>query len=478
MKYLYFLIAFLILVLLSTSSVSAASYYVSLSGSDSNNGSQFAPFKTFNKSMSVLGAGDTLYINGGTYTESLNVNKSGNAGAPITIRGVAGQNVVIDAEYQRLAPLNIPEGTSYVNVADVEVIRSTFECVYLGGTHINVNGIDANTCRKFGYRVKGSYITIENSQCRHCVPEPLGGVHTAGGWGACLKTAPYSHHLTIRNNHIFNNWGEGLIIGQAANSSAYGNLVHDNFSMNIYIGNAHDIDVYKNITYSTNPTYYRGGSPASCINASEELISPEWGARLGNIRVFNNIAYGCKMGMGYTYTEVPNNGCNNCLFAYNTLVNTGGIKVIAGTKNHVLFVNNIIKGGTKTFLGGDVVERNNLFSDPLFAVNPGLTSDTYRLSANSPAINSAEIIAGINDDYYGNSKGSNPDIGAMEFGGVVVTNSSDLNSDGKVDIFDFNILLGNFGKTGSNGFIPSDIDSNGKVDIFDFNLLLGNFGKI
>ncbi len=53
----------------------------------------------------------------------------------------------------------------------------------------------------------------------------------------------------------------------------------------------------------------------------------------------------------------------------------------------------------------------------------------------------------------------------------------DLNSDGRVDIFDYNILIGDFGKTGSNGFIPADIDTNGKVDIFDFNILLGNFGK-
>ncbi len=58
-----------------------------------------------------------------------------------------------------------------------------------------------------------------------------------------------------------------------------------------------------------------------------------------------------------------------------------------------------------------------------------------------------------------------------------IPHSGDLNSDGKVDIFDYNILIGDFGKTGSNGFIPSDIDSNGKVDIFDFNILLGNFGK-
>lgn len=50
----------------------------------------------------------------------------------------------------------------------------------------------------------------------------------------------------------------------------------------------------------------------------------------------------------------------------------------------------------------------------------------------------------------------------------------DLDGNNKVDIFDYNILLTNFGKTGSG--IQGDIDNSGKVDIFDYNLLLTNFG--
>lgn len=53
----------------------------------------------------------------------------------------------------------------------------------------------------------------------------------------------------------------------------------------------------------------------------------------------------------------------------------------------------------------------------------------------------------------------------------------DLNGDGKIDIFDYNTMVTNFGKTGSNGFTPADINKNGSVDIFDYNILIGNFGK-
>ena len=60
---------------------------------------------------------------------------------------------------------------------------------------------------------------------------------------------------------------------------------------------------------------------------------------------------------------------------------------------------------------------------------------------------------------------------------ATVSKLGDLNDDGKVDIFDYNLLLADFGKTGSPGFSPADIDKNGRVDIFDYNQLVANFGK-
>jgi hypothetical protein len=51
--------------------------------------------------------------------------------------------------------------------------------------------------------------------------------------------------------------------------------------------------------------------------------------------------------------------------------------------------------------------------------------------------------------------------------------SADLNADGKIDIFDYNILVSNFGKTGS----VADIDKNGKVDIFDYNQFINSLGS-
>jgi hypothetical protein len=59
---------------------------------------------------------------------------------------------------------------------------------------------------------------------------------------------------------------------------------------------------------------------------------------------------------------------------------------------------------------------------------------------------------------------------------IAQTLPGDLNLDGSVNIQDFNILSGNFGKTGV-GYSGGDVNGDGVVNIQDFNILSGNFGK-
>jgi hypothetical protein len=49
----------------------------------------------------------------------------------------------------------------------------------------------------------------------------------------------------------------------------------------------------------------------------------------------------------------------------------------------------------------------------------------------------------------------------------------DINNDGKIDIFDFNILIGDFRVVN----LRSDLNNDGKVNIFDFNILVQGFGQ-
>lgn len=411
----------LICLVLPKTSLAANTYFVSFEGSDTNSGTQALPFKTFVRAFKSLKPGDTLNVVAGTYTERLDVKVSGSATLPITIQPVSGHVVVLDGGGTKDTPLLIGSGISYVTVKNLSVTRSPMECVLVRGSNVKLENLDVYNCKKFGYRLAGSYISVSGSSCHDAVTENKGGKNTSGGWGACMRTAPGSSNIIINNNKIYNNWGEGLIIGQAVNVKVFDNLVYDNFSQNIYIGNTHDVDVYRNMTYSTNPTYYRAGSPANCISSSEELISSTWGAQLGNIRVYNNIAYGCKIGLGYTYKEVNGNGCNNCLFANNTLVNTGGIKIIDGIKNHIAIVNNIVKGGKIVFpVNNDISSHHNLVGDPIFATNPNTNPTSYKLASSSKAINQGALITSITEDFFGGARDKTPDIGAIEYGATTM----------------------------------------------------------
>ena len=60
----------IILWFLSSVVNSQTKYYVATTGNDSNAGTIAEPFATWEKGASVLTAGDTLYIRGGTYTNT------------------------------------------------------------------------------------------------------------------------------------------------------------------------------------------------------------------------------------------------------------------------------------------------------------------------------------------------------------------------------------------------------------------------
>lgn len=76
----------------------AAAWYVAPGGLNTNNGSQSYPFATLQKAHDAAGAGDTIYMRGGTYpfTAQTNLSKSGSSGRPIRIWAYPGETPVID----------------------------------------------------------------------------------------------------------------------------------------------------------------------------------------------------------------------------------------------------------------------------------------------------------------------------------------------------------------------------------------------
>ena len=57
---------------------------------------------------------------------------------------------------------------------------------------------------------------------------------------------------------------------------------------------------------------------------------------------------------------------------------------------------------------------------------------------------------------------------------ITVLNLGDINMDKKIDLFDYNIFVAEYGKT---GYSWADLNQSSKVDLFDYNIFVANYGK-
>ncbi|MBI5933168.1 MAG: right-handed parallel beta-helix repeat-containing protein [Chloroflexi bacterium] len=439
-----FFVAFMLTVG-SYSNVRAASiYYVSLTGSDANSGASSAPFKTFAKAVSVLVPGDTLRIYAGTYTEQLKVSKSGAAGMLIAIKPVAGQAVILDGGTTRPTPLWA--SGSYLLLEGLEVKRSSTACVQVDGNNITLRSLVVHDCLQFGVRIKSRNVVLANSLIYATVTENLNGIQLTigGGWNSAVRVGLGGQNVTIRNNSVYNNWGEGIAVTRGSVVNIYDNLVHDNFSQNIYIDNSYDVNVERNFVHSLDPAYYRAGTPANCIAMADELYTG-WGAQLARIRIVNNIAAFCKTGIGYTYTELTDGGMDTAVIAHNTIWGNkvNAIRVIAGPKTgNSVIANNIIQqsSGNMTSIAttSGITFKNNFWVGPArgiksgpgdrtgdvkLASTPGTLPQSYRLSGGSPAITGG-VSLGVTNDFESKPRGPLYDMGAIQYGGVAAATST------------------------------------------------------
>ncbi len=92
-------------------SLFAETYYVSLNGNDSNNGSKQNPFRTIKKGVSILVAGDTLIVHAGNYGYEYDIR--------IKNSGMLNNPIVVKAEKKGTVILNGPRKPNEVERADL-----------------------------------------------------------------------------------------------------------------------------------------------------------------------------------------------------------------------------------------------------------------------------------------------------------------------------------------------------------------------
>ena len=120
----------IILGLALTTISSATTYFVATTGDDKNQGNQDYPFKTLNKAWSVVTAGDTIYMRGGTYNNSVMPpttyfsNKNGTLSDPIVICNYQNEKPVLnysDAVYTSQKSGFWIENVKYLHIKGIRI---------------------------------------------------------------------------------------------------------------------------------------------------------------------------------------------------------------------------------------------------------------------------------------------------------------------------------------------------------------------
>ncbi len=113
--------------LASTSSVRAATYYVANNGDNTHVGTIEKPFQSINFAIKKLIPGDTLYLRTGIYYETVEVSVSGTESASIVIASAPGEKAVIDSGFGQF---RIPGNTDWELVdANLGEYRSKRSCI-------------------------------------------------------------------------------------------------------------------------------------------------------------------------------------------------------------------------------------------------------------------------------------------------------------------------------------------------------------
>lgn len=335
-----------------------STFYVSTSGSNSNSGSYTAPWLTIQHAASTVTAGATVYVEAGTYNESVNFPNSGTASEPIVFSNYPGQTATIDGTGLSCCTSNPPSSGN-----ETEGL-------------INI--------------VNGSYITVEGFQIQNfttnsAVPTPAGIWITGSGTGVRILSN-LVHSITTtseKNGNAFGIAVYGTSSTPITQLSISGNQVYD-----LKTGNSESVNVDGNVTYFTisgnivhdndnigiDAIGFEGVGPTGSDQARYGEISDN---TVYNISAIHNAGEGDEYDADGLYCD----GCEYVIFERNTVYSCD-IAMEAASEH-------------KSHDSSYVTIRNNLFYDSNAV---GVTIGGY-----SSTVGGSDHVVIVNNTLYNNN---------------------------------------------------------------------------
>lgn len=426
-------------------------------------------------------SGQTVCVRGGVYVQEVKMNKAG-----ISLIAYPGETPVIDGQGRLPAKgtytplIRIMASNTVVSGFEVRDSRARGITVGPAGrkpvSNVIVRGNTIHGSRERGISVIGTKpailenILLENNVVYENVVWNTTSSKWIGGSGVAFH---YTRNSTARGNHVYRNYGEGLVAAKyTTNITLEDNVVYDNSHANIYLTSTTNPTVRRNLVFCTDDRTFwsnwngAGATPSPGIQIRDEKFSgwstlPSVGK--GQI-IINNIVVGCGTNFGVA-AQISGRGLVDAVVANNSFINARGDAV--GPVNNVkfegtatyknsLFANNLIvqtvPGSMVRLMPGQgnpnfstMQVANNLYSqtppsgwfdgsgstnnepgrvvgDPklsnlvLPTKNNLANANNYKLLSASPAVNKGKAVNQVVIDYFKQSRSGALDIGADELG--------------------------------------------------------------
>lgn len=440
------------LLLLLNSVAQGNSYFVSPNGNDTNNGLTInSPVKTIQAGIDKATlSNDVVYVLAGTYKETITISQN-----DITVQNYQTDIVIIDGTTILSATNNGSLVTITGNnnkLIGLEIKNSNSIGKYTSGNGVTIIGnhntldtINVHHIWEYGLMINGDYTTIQNSNVYQTSRKNSSGLLTAN-WTSAISigkndsvnsvVAGITSYTTLKKTSIFNNWGEGIILYQSANSIIEDNIIYDNWTTNFIAKDTANNTIQRNIIYNSTKndiSYKSNTKPVLLLLTDEDGSKP----RSQHNTIINNAFFNGSVNL-FNITNVVGSGLNYVLFFNNTIIDG---KIVTGntTNANSQIRNNIIQGNTTmvSFIPsntGIVFSNNNWNVQPPTPAksntdiigNPSLyrygstsggslSKAFFTLLAGSGVINKGATLTEVTEDIYQRPRDVLTDIGCHEY---------------------------------------------------------------
>src|SRR5207248_9392556 len=332
------------------SPITGMAFYVSTTGSDSNPGTLSSPWRTIQHAANSVQAGDTVYVRGGVYNESVNISVSGSATAgPIAFQTFPGEQAIVDGT--GLVPST--SGTQgLINIANQSY--SSFQCFEIRNYQTS-----SASAAPAGIWISGSgsYIQVLNNLIHNIVTtsETTGNAFGIAVYGTA---APASlDRVTISGNQVYGlktgNSESVNVDGNVTNFAITNNIIHDNDNIGIDVIGFEGVspdpayDYARNGTVSGNTIYNISAinNPGESQQYDANGIYVDGGSQVVIERnLIHDVDIGIEMAsehQGHVTSFVI--ARNNLVYSANSIgISIGGYAPNVGGTDHCTIVNNTL----------------------------------------------------------------------------------------------------------------------------------------